>query len=422
MKLPLLMAPAGSDAALEAALNAGAGAVYFGVGTLNMRSGAAVNFCESDLDRVAARCHEFGAKAYLTLNIVVFNNELERVAALCRAAKKAGVDAVIAADPAVIAEAGRNDLPVHLSVQANVANIETVRFYSSFAEVMVLARELKLADIRDIVNRIAAENITSPSGRKVGTELFIHGALCSSFSGKCYLSLTAANCSANRGVCRQSCRRRYIVTDAETGERLEIANGYVMSAADLCMIDFMPEVVASGVDILKIEGRGRSADYVATVTRVYRQALEACAAGTFTRAAAAKWRDELSRVFNRGFWRGGYYLGEDFGVWSGSGGNRSPVDKTMIGKVTDYYARIGVAEIRLSAGELKRGDRLLIVGGTTGALELTAPEFRIGDGKTLESFAPKGAAVAFPLATRVRAGDSVYRLDDRDFSGIERKI
>ncbi|MDD4816429.1 MAG: U32 family peptidase [Victivallaceae bacterium] len=422
MKLPLLMAPAGSDAALEAALNAGAGAVYFGVGALNMRSGAAVNFRESDLGRVVERCHACGAKAYLTLNIIVFDGELERVAALCRTAGKAGVDAVIASDPAVILEAGRNGLPVHLSVQANISNIEAVRFYSKFAEVVVLARELKLADIRDIVGRIAAEDVRSPSGRLIGTELFIHGALCSSFSGKCYLSLTAANCSANRGVCRQTCRRRYILTDAASGERLEMANGYVMSAADLCMINFMPEVVASGVDILKIEGRGRSADYVGTITRVYRQALEACAAGTFTPAAAAGWRNELTKVFNRGFWDGGYYLGEDFGVWSGCGGNRSPVEKTMIGKVIDYYAKIGVAEIVLSSGDLSAGDQLLVVGSTTGAQEAAADGFRIGDGKVMETHAAKGSTIALPLAFKVRSGDIVYRLTDRAFSGIERKI
>ncbi len=399
------MAPAGTPEALAAALQAGAGAVYFGVGMLNMRAGAAANFRVEDLPEVADRCHAAGAKAFLTLNVVVFDRELETVETLCAAAKAAGVDAVIASDLAVILAARRHGLSVHVSVQANICNFEAVRFHARFADLVVLARELKLNEIAAIIRRIRAEDLRGPSGEPLRVELFVHGALCSSFSGKCYLSLTAFNASANRGECLQNCRRRYLVTDPETGARLEIANGYTMSAADLCMIRFVPELLAVGADVWKIEGRGRGADYVRAVTGVYREAIEACAAGTFTAAKAAVWRERLAEVFNRGFWDGGYYLGEDFGVWSGAGGNASPLVKTMIGRVVNYYAKIGVAEIMTTGESLRRGDRLMVIGKTTGVVDFRcdSPEAHPGGLTTLRTPAP------------VRENDAVYMVKPRRF-------
>lgn len=399
------MAPAGTPEALAAALQAGAGAVYFGVGILNMRAGAAANFRIEDLPEVAARCHAAGAKAFLTLNVVVFDRELETVERICAAAKAAGVDAVIAADFAVILIARRHGLSVHTSVQANICNFEAVRFHAQFADLVVLARELALDEIAGIIRRIHAEDLRGPSGKPLQVELFVHGALCSSFSGKCYLSLTSYNASANRGECLQNCRRRYKVTDMETGAEQEIANGYTMSAADLCMIRFVPELMAAGADVWKIEGRGRGADYVHTVTEVYREAINACADGTFTADRAAIWRERLSTVFNRGFWDGGYYLGEDFGVWSGSGGNASPLVKTMVGKVVNYYSKIGVAEIMITGEKPRHGDRLMIIGSTTGVAEFDC-----------DSPQPHpGNLATFRVPSAVRENDAVYMVKPRRF-------
>ena len=413
MNIPELMAPAGGFESLAAALRSGVDSVYFGVGHLNMRSGATANFAMGDLKKIVRLCRAAGVKAYLACNIIVYDRELADVARLLDAAAQAGVDAVIASDPAVIMLARERGIAVHLSVQANVANLESVRFYAGFCDVVVLARELDLAQVGTIVRGIREQGITSPSGVPVRTELFVHGALCVAHSGKCYMSLTRYNASANRGACLQNCRRRYRVTDIEDGVELDIENGYVMSPADLCMIRFIPEIIASGVDVLKLEGRGRSADYVATVTRVYREALDSYARGEFTLAAAEAWRSELQQVFNRKFWDGGYYLGEPLGEWSGSGGNQSPVVKTHIGKVLHHFSRVGAAEILLEAQPLRLGERLLITGGATGALEFTPEEMRVDD--SLTEIAAKGEVVTVRVERKVRPNDRVYRLSERCF-------
>lgn len=403
------MAPAGTPEALAAALQSGAGAVYFGVGALNMRSGAGANFRLEDMPEVAAKCHAAGAGAFLALNVVVFDRELDEVDRICAAAKAAGVDAVIASDIAVITVARRHGLPVHISVQANICNFEAVRFYSQFADLVVLARELPLAGIAGIIRRIRGEKLCGPAGKPLQVEMFVHGALCSSFSGKCYLSLTSYNASANRGECLQNCRRRYKVTDLETGAGLEIADGYTMSAADLCMIRFVPELMAAGADVWKIEGRGRGADYVGTVTGVYREAAEACAAGTFTAAKADDWREKLASVFNRGFWDGGYYLGENFGVWSNCGGNASPLVKTMIGKVVNYYAKIGVAEIMLCGEPPGPGDRLMAIGKSTGVAEFECESPQLHPGNL----------ATFRVPVALRENDAVYAVRPRRFGAYE---
>ena len=407
------MAPAGSWESLAAALRSGADAVYFGVGSLNMRSNATANFQPEDLPKVVRLCHAKNCQAYLTLNIVVFDPELEAVKQVCAAAKSAGVDAVIASDFAVVTAARQIGLPVHMSVQANICNLAAVRFYAQFADLVVLARELPLSAIKQIINGIKAENITGPSGKLLKTELFIHGALCVSFSGKCYMSLAEFNASANRGACYQNCRRQYRITDLANGNELDIANGYVMSPADLCMIRFMPELLESGVDVLKIEGRGRSADYVAKVTQVYRQAVDAYNSDTFTPEQAELWRTELQQVFNRNFWDGGYYLGENLGVWSNSGNNQSPIQKIHAGQVTGYFSKLGVAEVRADAAELKVGDKILFIGPTTGAVEYVIPSLRLSGQEV--TLAPKGATVSFPVPVKVRTSDRVYLLCKRKF-------
>lgn len=411
--LPKIMSPAGSFESLAAALRSGAEAVYFGVGDLNMRSNATANFQKEDLSKVVRLCRAAKCKAYLTLNIVVFDTELSAIEELCQVAKQADVDAVIVSDPAAIMAAKRAGLSVHISVQANVCNIESVRYYSQFADLIVLARELPLHAIKKITSAIKCENITGPSGNLVMTEVFVHGALCAAFSGKCYMSLTSYNASANRGACLQNCRRQYKITDLTDGKELEIANGYIMSAADLCMIRYIPELCDAGVDVLKIEGRGRSADYVAKVTTTYQNALKAYANGEFNVEQAEEWREDLKLVFNRNFWDGGYYLGEEMGVWSGTGGNQSPRQKLHAGKVTAYFTKIGVAELSLEAAGIKLGDKLLIVGNTTGALELTVTAMRC-QGVEIES-AEKGAIISLPVPEKLRTNDKVYLIIDRKF-------
>ncbi|MGN0848586.1 MAG: U32 family peptidase [Victivallaceae bacterium] len=410
---PVIMAPAGSFESLSAALRSGADAVYFGVGTLNMRSGAAVNFTESDLTKVMRLCRAAGVKAYLTLNIIIYDNELAQVESLLDAAASAGVDAVIASDLAVILAARRRGIPVHLSVQANVSNLESLCFYAQYCDVVVPARELSLSAIKHFINSIAAEKINGPGGEPVKIELFAHGALCVAVSGKCYMSLTKYNASANRGACLQNCRRRYRVIDLDDGNAMDLENGYVMSPADLCMIRFIPELMSAGVSVLKLEGRGRSADYVAVVTQAYRRAVDAVASGTFTPELAGQLEAQLNTVFNRGFWHGGYYLGEEFGEWSGAGGNHSPVQKIHAGKVTRYFSRAGIAELTLEAQGVKVGDRLLITGPTTGALEVTVESMRFNDAEAAS--APKGGIITIPVDRKVRINDKVFLVTERRF-------
>jgi len=412
---PVLLAPAGSFESLEAALQNGANAVYFGVGKLNMRSQATVNFSKEDLPEIVRRCHGKNARAWLAVNTVIYDGELEEVRELCGLAKNAGIDAVIAMDPAVIQTAAELGLPVHLSVQANISNLETVRFYSQFADVVVLARELTLEQISRICREIQEQDIRGPSGEPVKVELFIHGALCVAISGKCYMSLAAYNSSANRGACFQNCRRSYTVRDTETGTEFEIDNRYVMSPRDLCTLEFFDRILASGVSVLKIEGRGRSADYVAHVVRTYRAALNQWLRGEELRPEQlADWEASLAEVFNRGFWKGGYYLGHKLGEWAACGDSQATVQKEYVGRIVNYYKKLEVAELLMTSGELAGGDRILVTGSTTGAQELQVGEFLL-DGTAVNP-AVKGMNVTFLSPVRLRTNDKVYKLTERSRS------
>jgi U32 family peptidase len=416
MKKIEIMAPAGSFESLAAAIKAGADSVYFGVGKLNMRSRATVNFQISDLSKIVRLCKRVNVKTYLTLNIVVYDEEIAYVKEVCDAGKAAGVDAVIAADIAVIAYADSIKLPVHISVQANVSNVQSVRFFAKFADVLVLARELTLPQIEKIINTIKQENITGPSGNLVRIEIFAHGALCVSVSGKCYMSLATYNSSANRGACFQNCRRRYRVTDEETGEELVIDNKYVMSPKDICTIEFLDRILGSGVAILKLEGRGRSADYVQTVTEVYRQAADTWLAGEYTDDKISEWIERLKTVFNRGFWRGGYYLGEPLGEWCGTGGSQAKLHKIQIGRVNKYFNKIKVAELSIEARDLSVGQKLLVTGPTTGAVRFDVSEIRLA-GKSVDS-APKGSTISVPCPEKVRKNDILSILVERRFGEL----
>lgn len=409
----ILLSPAGSFESLQAALDNGADAVYFGVGKLNMRSLGAVNFAPEDLPEIAARCHRHDAKAWLTLNTVVFDSEMEEIDTICKTAKEAGIDAVIAMDAAVIASANRHGLPVHLSVQMGISNLEAVRFYAKFADVMVLARELTLEQIAAVCRGIREERITGPSGKPVGIEVFVHGALCIAISGKCGMSLAAYNSSANRGACYQNCRRTYTVRDTETGTEFKIDNQYVMSPSDLCTAGVLDQILDTGVSVLKIEGRGRSADYTAKVTSVYREALDRwLRKEPFTEEIAAKWEKRLSEVFNRGFWKGGYYLGKKLGEWSASGENKASVQKIFAGTIRNYYPKAEAAEIQLSSAPLKTGSKVLVTGNATGAVEFRIGSLRVDDHPCDE--APKGSRATFPSPFKLRENDKLYLLLDKE--------
>lgn len=411
-----IMAPAGSYESLAAALRAGADSVYFGVGSLNMRARSTVNFQPEDLRKIARLCHAAGVRAYLTCNIVVYDEELEPIQSLLRQAKEAGVDAVIAGDMAVISYAHHIGLEVHISVQANVCNIDSVRFFAAYADVMVLARELKLSQIRRIIERIRTENITGPSGELVRIEIFAHGALCIGISGKCGMSLAAYNRSANRGECYQLCRRKYRVTDAETGFEMDIDNRYIMSPKDICTIRVIDQLMDAGISVYKLEGRGRSESYVSTVTRVYKQAVQACAAGRWTPEKASAWEDELRHVFNRDFWQGGYYLGEDWSMWSGRSDSHATEQRRHLGRVKGYFSTPGVAQIRLEAGDIAPGDKLEITGATTGVVRLSVQEVRADNEKGETASLPvvrKGQIVYIKVPEKVRRGDKVYAVTRR---------
>lgn len=414
-----IMAPAGSYESLAAALRAGADSVYFGVGALNMRARATVNFTEADLPKIARLCHACSARAYLTCNVVVYDEELPAIQRLLDAAKSAGIDAVIAADMAVITYAHRIGLEVHISVQANVCNLAAVRFYAAYADVMVLARELRLSQIRAIIEGIARESVTGPSGNPVRIEIFAHGALCIGISGRCGMSLAAHNHSANRGDCFQLCRRRYLVTDAETGVQMELDNRYIMSPRDICTIRVVDQLVEAGVAVLKLEGRGRSESYVSTVTAVYKEAVAACAGGSLSEQQVLAWEQRLQSVYNRRFWHGGYYLGEPWEMWSGKPDTRALEQRSHLGRVLRWYPRIGVAEIRLEAGPLSPGDLVEITGPTTGVVRRPVSAVRCDDeaGVTREvQVAPKGAVALIETGEKVRRGDKVYLVTRRRLS------
>ena len=403
-----LLSPAGSFESLQAALDNGADAVYFGVGRLNMRSRATVNFTEDDLPEIVERCHKCKVEAWLALNIIVYDSELPEITRLCKAAKNAGVDAVIALDISVIAAARKAGLPVHISVQANISNVEAVRYYAQFADVLVLARELTLEQISHICRCIKDENILGTGGRLLKVEIFAHGALCVALSGKCYMSLATYGTSANRGACFQPCRRKYTVRDTETDAEFVVDNQYVMSPKDLCTIGFLDKILDTGISVLKLEGRGRSADYVARVTSVYREAVQRWQKGLpFTNEIVDAWEQRLAEVFNRGFWKGGYYLGRKLGEWAASRDSQATVRKDFAGTVTNYFAKPKVAEAVLNASGICIGDKLWAIGNKTGAVELTIASLRAND-IDAES-AQKGDIITFPCEIKLRAGDKIYR-------------
>ncbi len=402
-----LMAPAGNFESLQAALDNGADSVYFGVDQLNMRARSTVNFSVDDLPEIARRCAEKKVRTYLTLNTIIYDHDLSVVKTLLNKAKEAGLTAVIASDQAVIASARAIDFEVHISTQQNVTNIETVKFYSLFADTIVLSRELSLRQVKNITAQIEKEGIKGPSGNLVEIEIFGHGALCMAVSGKCYLSLHAHNSSANRGACKQNCRKKYTVIDQDSGFEIEIDNEYMMSPKDLCTLDFLDQVIDSGIKVLKLEGRGRAPEYVATVVKTYREAIDAQAAGTFTTEKVNQWMKDLETVYNRGFWSG-YYLGQKLGEWSDNSGSSATQKKVYIGRATHYFQKASIGEFKIEAYDIKNGDRILITGPTTGVEELTIEEMYVNE--QLATKALRGDECTIKLPFRVRMADKLYKI------------
>ncbi len=411
------MAPAGNFECLHAAIQGGADSVYFGVGQLNMRSHSANNFAPEDLPEVVRICREAGVKSYLTLNIVLYQEDLPAMREALDCAKSAGVDAIIASDMAAISYCRSIGLEVHISTQLSISNVEALRFYAQFADVVVLARELNLDQVRDIHETIVREGICGPSGQLVRIEMFAHGALCMAISGKCYLSLHTYGASANRGACYQVCRRGYEVTDLETGNRLNIDNKYIMSPKDLCTIDFMDRIIGSGVKVFKIEGRARSAEYVKRCASCYRRAADAVCEGSYTPELAASLKGELAEVFNRGFWDG-YYQGAYLGQWSEVYGSQATLKKVYCGKVSNWFDRIGVVEISVESCPLSVGDRAMAIGATTGVVEFAVEDMRVN----LKPAQTAGKGVRCSVAVdpsicpdrRLRRGDKIYIWKEKD--------
>ncbi|MBR5784654.1 MAG: U32 family peptidase [Bacteroidales bacterium] len=407
MKSVEIMSPVGSYEALLGAMQGGADSVYFGVGKLNMRSKSANNFGLEDLVNIASFCNEHGIKSYLTVNTVIYNDEIEEMHTLVSTAKESGVSAVIASDMAVISYARSIGMEVHISTQCNISNYEAVKYYSKFADVMVTARELSLRQVAEITEYIAQNDIRGPKGELVEIEVFAHGALCMAVSGKCYLSLDNYNHSANRGECLQLCRRQYKVSDLESDIELVVDNKYIMSPKDLCTLPFIDKVLKAGVRVLKIEGRGRSAEYVKTVTRCYKEAAQAVVDGTFSKEKIENWMERLKTVYNRGFWDG-YYLGRTMGEWTERYGSQATQTKIYVGKITNYFANINVAEIKMESGDMQLGDKIMIMGPTTGVYEDTLSEIRV-DLKPVPQTA-KGDMCSIPTSEVVRRGDKVYKV------------
>ncbi len=400
-----IMAPVGSREALAAALQAGADSIYFGIEALNMRAHSANHFTIRDLHEIAETCTNHGVKSYLTVNTIIYDTDLELMQQICRAAKEANISAVIASDVAVLSYCQEIGQEVHLSTQLNISNVEALRFYARFADVAVLARELNLEQVAHIHRAIEEEQICGPSGKPIRLEMFCHGALCMAVSGKCYLSLQNLGRSANRGECMQVCRRSFTVTDRETGMELDVDNKYIMSPKDLKTISFMDKMVEAGVSVFKIEGRARAAEYVYTVVKCYKEALRAVLDGTFSPERVAEWNKQLATVFNRGFWDG-YYLGQKMGEWSKVYGSQATERKQYIGKGQKYFSRLGVGEFLLEAGGFQVGDKLLIVGPTTGAHYVTATDIH-GDHGPVQK-AEKGMRVSIPVPEKTRPSDKLY--------------
>lgn len=402
-----IMAPVGSYESLAAAMQSGADSIYFGVQGLNMRSQSSANFTLEDLERIVATCKESGVKSYLTVNTVIYDQEIPYMHSVIDCAKRAGVDAVIASDQATIIYCRQRDVEVHISTQLNISNVESVKFYATYADVVVLARELDIDKVRYIYDAIERENITGPRGEKIRIEMFSHGALCMAVSGKCYLSLHDANVSANRGSCRQICRRAYDVKDRDTGAELVVDNKYIMSPKDLSTISFLDKLIDSGVRVLKIEGRARGAEYVKRVCSCYDEAIRAIEDGSYSQEKIDGWQERLSTVFNRGFW-GGYYLGHKLGEWSESYGSSATKRKVYVGKVTNFFKNISVAEVQIEASTLKSGDEVIFIGETTGVVEMVIDELRV-DLKIVD-VAEKGVRCSLKCEELLRRGDKLYML------------
>jgi putative protease len=404
-----IMAPVGSYESLQAAIQAGAGSVYFGVGQLNMRARSSNNFTIDDLKNIVSICRERNIKSYLTVNTIVFDHELDELKTILDAASDSGVSAIIASDMAVIQYARQRKLEVHISTQLNITNIEAVKFFSQFADVMVLAREMNLEQVKVISDQIVHQQIYGPSGRLVQLEMFVHGALCMAVSGKCYLSLHEMKHSANRGDCMQVCRRAYIVKEKELGYELEVDNQYIMSPKDLKTIHFLNKILDAGVTVLKIEGRARSAEYVKTVVGCYHEAVDAWFEQSYTDEKIEDWNRRLSEVFNRGFWDG-YYLGQRLGEWSKNYGSQATKRKIYIGKALNYFSNLNVGEFKIETMSVHVGDRIAIIGPTTGVIDMVVPELRI-DLQPVRT-APKGTICSIPVPDKVRRADKLYKIVD----------
>jgi len=408
-----IMAPVGSYASLHAAIQGGADSVYFGIGKLNMRSNSSQNFTLEDLKEISRICQEHNIRTYITLNTVIYDHELEEMKQIVDAAKVNSISALIASDWSVITYARSKGMEIHMSTQTNITNMEAVKYYAQFADVMVTARELQLAQVKAITETIKEQNIKGPSGKLVQIEIFAHGALCMAVSGKCYLSLDNLNSSANRGACLQPCRRKYIVKDKESDLELEIDGEYIMSPKDLNTVSFLDKILDAGVRVLKLEGRGRSPEYVKTVAAVYREAVDAWFAGDYTQERIDKWNDQLATVYNRGFWDG-YYMGRKLGEWTEEYGNQATQRKTYIGKVTNYFSKIGVAELKIETHDLSIDEEIKIIGPTTGVYEDKVLEIRLDYDPVKK--AVKGDVCSIPVKELVRRGDKVYKIVPADKS------
>lgn len=405
-----IMAPAGNWASFNAAIQGGADSIYFGIEQLNMRARATNNFTLADLPKIASIAQDHGIKTYLTLNTILYDHDLPVMRRIVDEVRRSGISAIIAADQAAISYAHSQQVEVHISTQVNISNIEMVRFYSHFADVVVLARELSIRQMKQIVDAIESEQIKGPSGNLVRIEVFAHGALCMAVSGKCYLSLHAYNSSANRGACLQNCRQSYTVKSNDDGTTLEVDNEYIMSPKDLCTLNFLDELLHTGVKVLKIEGRGRSPEYVKTVTRCYKEAALAVTSGTFTREKVDQWMSDLEAVYNRGFWDG-YYLGRRLGEWSQVYGSASTHQKTFVGVVLHYYPKAEVAHLRIKTHELRVGDRILVIGDNTGVVESVIDSVFVDD--VPAGSAKQGQECTITITGRVREGDKVYLWEER---------
>ena len=401
------MAPAGSWQSLQAAIQGGANSVYFGIEQLNMRARSSNNFTLKDLIEIAELCNKKNIKTYITLNTIIYDHDLILMKKIVDTAKQANITAIIASDQAVIGYAASVNMEVHISTHTNVTNLETIRFFSHFADVVILSRELSLLQVKEITKEIERQQIKGPSGNLIKIEIFVHGALCMAVSGKCYMSLHTTNSSANRGACIQNCRKTYTVTDKEDGHQFDIDNEYIMSPKDLCTIGFLDQVLDSGSSILKIEGRGRSPEYVKTTTQCYREAADAYLEGTYNKEKVKGWMSRLTTVYNRGFWDG-YYLGQKIGEWTGAHGSKATKKKIYLGKAKKYFTKIQVAEFDLEAQHLKEGENILIAGKTTGIIETIVAEIRIND-KQVKGV-KKGDNFSIKLNHKVRPSDKLYKV------------